>query len=435
MIEGKYKILVADDSLTIQKVIRITCANKPYELHECYNEDELFLKIASSDYDLILLDYNLSEQISGFELCEKTLTSRPNLAMMIMLGTFDVVDDAQIKELGVLDKITKPFDGNVFLEKCEQILKNKNSNKSGVVAAENESDDLIVDNIPEKIQDEVKPQELKTEIMENNQEDKNEDEWRISTSPVATETIKENEIIVPKEIETLDAIADDWNGIEIPSVIGESSNQDVMGEFPSVILEVQEHCAKEISSEEISGDPDATAKFVIDDLSVEENNPQVPKNYDLKYPESKKSSLALDLDEETKAEFTLPDEIMESASESSKELDSDILSLQEIDDGHVEIKEKLSEGLASSAEFWATDVVSKTKSKAIETENNLITKPEIDTEKIIEELKKSIRPMIEEMVSSYLKQKAEQVAWEVIPDLAENLIKSELKEISKTIES
>ena len=39
------KILVADDSLTIQKVIRITLANFSYEITECLSEESLWEKI------------------------------------------------------------------------------------------------------------------------------------------------------------------------------------------------------------------------------------------------------------------------------------------------------------------------------------------------------------------------------------------------------
>ncbi len=43
--------------------------------------------------------------------------------------------------------------------------------------------------------------------------------------------------------------------------------------------------------------------------------------------------------------------------------------------------------------------------------------------------------MIEEMVRHFCQQKIEQVAWEVIPDLAENIIKKELKEIAESVRS
>ena len=58
----------------------------------------------------------------------------------------------------------------------------------------------------------------------------------------------------------------------------------------------------------------------------------------------------------------------------------------------------------------------------------------MDQDELVEKLKVSLRPMIEEMVREFCKQNVEKVAWEVIPDLAENLIRKEIKEISDSIQ-
>jgi hypothetical protein len=42
--------------------------------------------------------------------------------------------------------------------------------------------------------------------------------------------------------------------------------------------------------------------------------------------------------------------------------------------------------------------------------------------------------MIEDLVREYCRQTAEKIAWEVIPDLAENLIRKELKDISVSLQ-
>jgi hypothetical protein len=48
-------------------------------------------------------------------------------------------------------------------------------------------------------------------------------------------------------------------------------------------------------------------------------------------------------------------------------------------------------------------------------------------------VKAAVRPIIEQMVQEYCKKTLEKVAWEVIPDLAENIIKKELQRISDSI--
>ena len=55
------RILVADDSLTIQKVINITLASYDYDLIECHNETQLYEQLENGPYDLVLLDFNISE--------------------------------------------------------------------------------------------------------------------------------------------------------------------------------------------------------------------------------------------------------------------------------------------------------------------------------------------------------------------------------------
>jgi PleD family two-component response regulator len=66
-----HKVLLADDSLTIQKVIKITLAQQPYDITECSTEEELFHKIADVQPKIVFLDFNLSEKYTGYELTTK----------------------------------------------------------------------------------------------------------------------------------------------------------------------------------------------------------------------------------------------------------------------------------------------------------------------------------------------------------------------------
>ena len=85
------KILVADDSLTIQKVIGITLASSGHELVECLNEVDLFRLVQAQAFDLVLLDFNLSEKLSGYELAKQIKGFRPDVPIMIMLGFISIL--------------------------------------------------------------------------------------------------------------------------------------------------------------------------------------------------------------------------------------------------------------------------------------------------------------------------------------------------------
>ena len=67
----KSKVLVADDSPTIQKVIDITLANEPCELDQALSVEQLFEQLDANHYNLVLLDFCLSEEMNGFDLAQK----------------------------------------------------------------------------------------------------------------------------------------------------------------------------------------------------------------------------------------------------------------------------------------------------------------------------------------------------------------------------
>ena len=52
---------------------------------------------------------------------------------------------------------------------------------------------------------------------------------------------------------------------------------------------------------------------------------------------------------------------------------------------------------------------------------------------IVEKVKEALTPALEKIVKDLFSEKIEQIAWEVIPDLAENIIKHEVEEIAKQV--
>ena len=57
-----HKVLLADDSLTIQKVIRITLAGQPYDIVDCATEEELFKKLPEVQPKIVFLDFKIQRR-------------------------------------------------------------------------------------------------------------------------------------------------------------------------------------------------------------------------------------------------------------------------------------------------------------------------------------------------------------------------------------
>ncbi len=64
-----HKILLADDSITIQKVIELTFSDEDFELHTVGNGQKAMDEIRSIQPDIVLCDIIMPEK-NGYEVCE-----------------------------------------------------------------------------------------------------------------------------------------------------------------------------------------------------------------------------------------------------------------------------------------------------------------------------------------------------------------------------
>jgi len=119
------KLLVADDSLTIQKVIRLSLSNEGYEIQAVSQCSEALEEIALFLPDLVLIDVSLPEQ-SAFEV-KRIVNEDPRFAQtrfILMSSAFEQVDEHQVEMLGFHGHLTKPFDPahlrKILLEALQQ---------------------------------------------------------------------------------------------------------------------------------------------------------------------------------------------------------------------------------------------------------------------------------------------------------------------------
>jgi CheY-like chemotaxis protein len=119
-----YKILLADDSITIQKVIGITLTSEEFQLIVADNGDEALEKAQKEKPSLIIADTNMPG-LNGYELCEK-IRSTPdlkNIPLILLVGTYETFDAERAKRAGANDHITKPFESQQLIKKIRELLK------------------------------------------------------------------------------------------------------------------------------------------------------------------------------------------------------------------------------------------------------------------------------------------------------------------------
>ncbi|ATH09237.1 hypothetical protein BIY24_15190 [Halobacteriovorax marinus] len=429
------KILVADDSLTIQKVIAITLSNTDYELVECLNESDLIKKVESSEFDLILLDFNLSESLSGYDLAKKIKGISSNSEILAMLGTFDSIDDYQLSDSGIGDKIVKPFESEKFIQKCRMLLDNR-GDLADINLDEEES------SYNEEIQDEV-------------EEDIIGDDWVVdspkpsdNSSATLSKSDQEPEELVFDEAQAEDALSEEMKGwgIEVPNVIGAENK---FGVFPPKI-EAQESSAEEVEfesslpSDEDMDYPDSDSSISaseIDDVEVEEDLDATDPSFQMpqEFQSQNVQEHASLEDEIDKEDFWAVDEESDQGEEELSENENSFdtatsANIEDLDDIAEEevdqIFADLESEIDSEKESYSVDAINPSQ---LENDRSPAIDLNIDTDEIVAQVKDAITPALEELVQKFCREKIEQVAWEVIPDLAENLIKKEIKDITSTL--
>ena len=119
----KKKLLLADDSVTIQKVVQITFSHDDYDLTVVDNGDKAYEKARSQRPDLILADVFMPGK-NGYELCA-AVKNDPSLAtvpVLLLTGTFEPFDEAKARSVRADRWIAKPFESQALIACVEELL-------------------------------------------------------------------------------------------------------------------------------------------------------------------------------------------------------------------------------------------------------------------------------------------------------------------------
>src|ERR1035437_7572052 len=117
------KVLVADDSITIQKVIGIIFGGEDYSLTVVDNGKAAVDKAIEINPDVLLIDA-LMPGMSGYEVCEH-VRATPSLAckpILLLTGSFEPFDEEKAKSCGADDFLAKPFESQQIVTKVKELF-------------------------------------------------------------------------------------------------------------------------------------------------------------------------------------------------------------------------------------------------------------------------------------------------------------------------
>ena len=121
---SKGKLLLADDSVTIQKVVNLTFADEGIEVITVGNGDLAWQKIGEERPDIVLADVNMPG-LTGYEICEKMRSSEEtkNVPVMLLVGSFEPFDEEAAQRVGASGHLTKPFQSiRLLVSRVKELL-------------------------------------------------------------------------------------------------------------------------------------------------------------------------------------------------------------------------------------------------------------------------------------------------------------------------
>lgn len=117
------KILVVDDELSIRRLLRNTLERAGYQVVEAVNGREALAKVVSEHPNAVLLDLGLPDR-DGLELVP--LIRKQQDVIVLVVSARDATDQkVAALDLGAVDYVTKPFDGEELLARLRVALRHR----------------------------------------------------------------------------------------------------------------------------------------------------------------------------------------------------------------------------------------------------------------------------------------------------------------------
>ena len=117
-------ILLVEDDLSLQELIKKLLVNNDYTVSKAINVDEAKKLLKVFVFDLIILDVMLPDT-TGLNFYENSIKNRINTPVIFLSALSNVDDRVTGLELGADDYIGKPFDTRELLLKIKKNISNK----------------------------------------------------------------------------------------------------------------------------------------------------------------------------------------------------------------------------------------------------------------------------------------------------------------------
>lgn len=130
-----YKLLLADDSVTIQRVIELTFANEDVEVWAVGDGEQAIARVQADRPDIVLADIGMPKR-SGYDVAA-FVKGHPDLAhipVLLLTGAFEPVDEPRAQASGCDGVLVKPFEPQLVIARVRELLHGAKGSPTQAVA-------------------------------------------------------------------------------------------------------------------------------------------------------------------------------------------------------------------------------------------------------------------------------------------------------------
>ena len=124
------RILVADNSITIQKIVAMAFENEDAEVEGIGNGQKAFDRIPDFKPDIVLADVDMPG-LNGFQLCKKIkgASDLKSIKVMLLASDFECFDEELFKKCRAENHISKPFKSVDIVEMVTRVMEEGDTTK------------------------------------------------------------------------------------------------------------------------------------------------------------------------------------------------------------------------------------------------------------------------------------------------------------------
>jgi CheY-like chemotaxis protein len=116
-------LLLADDSVTIQRVIELTFADEDVQVIAVSDGDQAIARIDADPPDIVLADVGMPRR-DGYEVAAhvKQTPALAHIPVLLLTGAFEPVDQARASAIGCDGVLAKPFEPQIVISRVKELL-------------------------------------------------------------------------------------------------------------------------------------------------------------------------------------------------------------------------------------------------------------------------------------------------------------------------